>query len=292
MIQHLVELKRLAPYRESIMSDDVIKLVDGTNFLHRAYFADKRELTNSRGERVGAIKIFYSMLRGVYGHGGSRTIVVFDHKNGSDTRKAMYPDYKGNRSSKPGLNEQKPGAYELAKLFGFPVIRMEDVEADDVIMSIADACTEKKRKCIILSQDKDMKQCLSKFVMLQTPLTTFTVKTLKELGITPKQFAYILALEGDKVDCIPGVPGIGAVKALNLVRKYGSLKAILQEGDCKDALKVQENKELLRISYKLVKPIPVELPKIRWAEPDVKAIKRFCRKYEIAYEGLRTGWTE
>ena len=206
-----------------------IVLVDGSSYVYRAFHA-LPPLTNSSGQATGAVKGVISMLRRLCkDYPESPIAVVFDAK-GKTFRDDMYPQYKANRPPMPDeLREQIEPIHAIVKAMGLPFICEPGVEADDVIGTLAKQASKEGRDVIISTGDKDMAQLVDDHTTLVNTMTD-TVMTAEgvteKFGIPPTLVVDFLALMGDKVDNIPGVPGVGEKTALGLLQGLGSLDQI------------------------------------------------------------------
>ena len=206
-----------------------IILVDGSSYLYRAFHA-LPPLTNSAGQATGAVKGVISMLRRLHkDYPDSPVAVVFDAK-GKTFRDELFPQYKAQRPPMPDeLREQVEPIHEIVKAMGLPLICVEGVEADDVIGTLARQAGEQGRPVIISTGDKDMAQLVDSHTTLVNTMTNTVLDeagVVAKFGIPPALVIDLLALMGDKVDNIPGVPGVGEKTALALLQGLGGLDAI------------------------------------------------------------------
>lgn len=208
-------------------------LIDGSNMLFRAYYAIPAHLSTSSGQPTNAVFGFVTMLGKLL----SRKVpdfaaVVFDPPGGS-FRHRQSADYKANRKHMPeDLAAQLELVDQAVGSFGFPVLRVDDFEADDVIATLARQAQHKEIEVIIVSSDKDFSQLLGDGITLYDGMRELTFDAdlvYKKFGVTPAQFVDFQSLCGDKVDNIPGVPGIGGKTAAKLLADYGSLDQILDK---------------------------------------------------------------
>jgi DNA polymerase-1 len=204
-------------------------LVDGSSYIYRAFHALPM-LTTSEGLNTGAVRGVVSMLRKLQAeYPQSPLVVVFDAK-GKTFRDEMYPDYKANRPPMPDeLREQIEPIHAIVEAMGLPILVEPEVEADDVIGTLARQASEEGRSVVISTGDKDMAQLVSAHVTLVNTMTdtVMDVAGVKQrFGVGPELIIDFLALMGDKVDNIPGVPGVGEKTAQALLQGLGSLDAI------------------------------------------------------------------
>ena len=211
-----------------------IILVDGSSYLFRAYHA-MPELKNSQGEPTGAIYGVINMMRRLkQSYPESVIIAVFDAK-GKTFRHEMYKEYKANRPPMPeDLAAQIMPLHEILQAMGFPLIAITGVEADDVIGTLAAQATEHKLETIVSTGDKDMAQLVNEHVTLINTMTDTKMDVAgveEKFGIPPELIIDYLALIGDTVDNIPGVPKVGPKTAVKWLTQYGSLKNIIEKAD-------------------------------------------------------------
>ena len=206
-----------------------IVLVDGSSYVYRAFHA-LPPLTNSKGQATGAVKGVINMLRRLCkDYPDSPVAVVFDAK-GKTFRDEMFPDYKANRPPMPDeLREQIEPIHEIVKAMGLPFICEPGVEADDVIGTLARQASAQGRDVVISTGDKDMAQLVDRHTTLVNTMTDTVMDeegVADKFGVGPDLIIDLLALVGDKVDNIPGVPGVGEKTALALLQGLGGLDDI------------------------------------------------------------------
>ena len=232
-------------------------LVDGSSYLYRAYHA-MPELTNSKGQSTGTIYGVVNMLRKLLrDYQPSHIAVVFDAK-GKTFRDEMFPEYKANRPPMPDdLREQIEPIHAIVRAMGLPLLMVDGVEADDVIGTLAQQATEQSIKTVISTGDKDMAQLVNQHVtLINTMSNTLTDVSAvhKKYGIAPNRIIDYLALMGDKVDNIPGVPSVGPKTATKLLQQYDSLNGVIAHADevkGKMGEKLRETAPQLPLSYEL-----------------------------------------
>ena len=208
-----------------------IVLVDGSSYLFRAYYA-MPDLTSADGAPTGAVRGVISMMRRLSAdYPGSLLVVVFDAP-GKTFRDALYSDYKANRESMPeDLREQIEPIHEIIKAMGLPLIMESGVEADDVIGTLAKQAEAASRNLVISTGDKDMAQLVSEHVTLVNTMTDTIMDTnavVDKFGVTPAQIIDYLALMGDAVDNIPGVPKVGPKTAAKWLNQYETLEEVME----------------------------------------------------------------
>lgn len=240
------------------MSKPTLLLVDGSSYLYRAYHA-MAQLSAPDGAPTGALYGVLNMLRRLradYVH--NYCAVVFDAK-GKNFRHEMFPDYKATRPPMPDdLRPQAEALPDLVRLMGWPVLVIPQVEADDVIGTLAAMAGEAGWNVVVSTGDKDMAQLVNDRVTLVNTMSgeTLDIEGVKEkFGVRPDQIRDYLALMGDKVDNVPGVEKCGPKTAVKWLEAYGSLAGVMEHA-AEIKGKVGENLQAalpqLPLSYDLV----------------------------------------
>ncbi|WP_111978872.1 DNA polymerase I [Algibacillus agarilyticus] len=247
-----------------VIPENPLVLVDGSSYLFRAYHSPPH-LTNSKGEPTGAIYGVINMLKSLLNKfDPSHIAVIFDAK-GPTFRNDMYTEYKANRPPMPDdLRTQIAPLHELIKAMGLPLISIAGVEADDVIGTLSDQASKQGRHVLISTGDKDMAQLVNDKVTLINTMTDTVLDpqgVVDKFGIPPELIIDYLALMGDKVDNIPGLPGVGEKTALAMLQGIGSVAALYEDPQAVAALgfrgsknmpkKLIEHKEAAELSYQL-----------------------------------------
>jgi DNA polymerase-1 len=218
-------------------------LVDGSSYLFRAYHA-LPDLSNTQGEATGAIVGVLNMLRRLISDfDPDYMVVVFDAPGGS-FRNELYPAYKANRPPMPDdLRNQIQPLHEIIQAMGLPMLVIPGVEADDVIGTLARQATEQGIETLISTGDKDMAQLVNQHVTLintMSETTTDVDGVMEKFGVRPDQIIDYLALVGDAVDNIPGVPKCGPKTAAKWLSAYDTLDNLMEHaGEIKG--KIGEN---------------------------------------------------
>jgi DNA polymerase-1 len=209
-------------------------LVDGSSYLFRAYHA-MPGFSNSKGEPTGTVYGVINMMRRLLKDYDPENIaVVFDAK-GKTFRNDMYKEYKANRPPMPDdLRQQIEPVHEVIKAMGLPLICVSGVEADDVIGTLSEQATALGIDTVISTGDKDMAQLVNKHVSLVNTMTDvhMGIDGVKEkFGVPPERIIDYLALIGDTVDNVPGVPKVGPKTAVKWLGLYDSLDGVMQNAD-------------------------------------------------------------
>ena len=206
-------------------------LIDGSSQMYRAYHAI-RGLTGPDGRSTNAVYGFTTMLRKLIAdHDPDHIAASFDLA-GPTFRDDLAADYKANRAPMPSdLAEQVPFVREACEALGVPVLTSERFEADDVIGTLAMAARQQGFEVALVTGDKDFFQLVGEGISVYNPRDEGTwydaTGVVEKFGVRPDQVVDVLALMGDSVDNIKGVPGIGEKGARDLIATYGSLDALL-----------------------------------------------------------------
>ncbi|HAS6173708.1 TPA: DNA polymerase I [Vibrio vulnificus] len=239
-------------------------LIDGSSYLYRAFHAYPGTMSNGdipTNAVYGVVNMLRSMMRQF---ASDRIAVVFDAK-GKTFRDDMYPEYKANRPPMPDdLRCQIEPLHQVIKAMGLPLIAIEGVEADDVIGTLAYQASQQGMPVLISTGDKDMAQLVDDNITLINTMTNVVMGregVIEKFGIPPELIIDYLALMGDKVDNIPGVPGVGDKTATALLQGIGGLSQLYDHLDDIAALsfrgsktmakKLVDNKDNALLSYQL-----------------------------------------
>jgi len=272
--------------------DKPLILVDGSSYLYRA-FHGMPSLTNSQGEHTGAIYGVVNMLRSLLREYEPEHIaVVFDAK-GKTFRDDMYSDYKANRAPMPDdLRSQVEPIHEIVKAMGLPLVVIPGVEADDVIGTLAVQATDCGMKTLVSTGDKDMAQLVDDSVTLINTMTgqvSDPDSVLEKFGVRPDQIIDYLALVGDKVDNVPGVPKCGPKTAVKWLTEHGDLDTVVANADAvkgKIGESLRASLEQLPLSKELVTiKCDVELEdtpqSLQRTTPDTETLRDMFGRFEF-----------
>lgn len=218
----------------SSSASPLLVLIDGSSFLFRAFHAVP-PLTNAKGQPTNAIYGVSNMLRKlIQDYNTPYFCVVFDAP-GKTFRHELYDQYKAHRPPMPeDLRVQIQPLHELIRSLGLPLIIETGVEADDVLGSLAQSAAAQGFQVIISTGDKDMAQLVNSQIMLENTMTNSRLDeagVLEKFGVKPDQIVDYLALMGDAVDNVPGVPKVGPKTAAKWLQEYGSLDQIMLNAD-------------------------------------------------------------
>jgi DNA polymerase-1 len=246
-------------------------LIDGSSQMYRAYHAMRGSgLSGPGGKSTHAVYIFVTMLRKLFQAYPPQYIAASFDMPGPTFRKELATDYKANRAPMPpDLAEQIPWVHEACEAMGVPILTYERFEADDVIGTLATKAADAGFEVAIVTGDKDFFQLVHDGITVYNPRddgTWFDADGVREkFGVAPERVIDVLALMGDSIDNIKGVPGIGDKGAKELIARYGSLEALLaqaadvtqkryREGLLAHADDARQSRELARIHT----DVPVE----------------------------------
>jgi DNA polymerase-1 len=267
-------------------------LVDGSSYLYRAFHA-LPPLTNSKGEPTGAVLGVLNMLLKLVKEQDPALIgVVFDAP-GKTFRDDLFAAYKANRPPMPDdLRAQVTPLIDAVQALGLPLLRIEGVEADDVIGTLAQRAAAEGLKVLISTGDKDMAQLVSERISL---VNTMTNSSLDRAGVKvkfdvyPEQIIDYLALVGDSSDNIPGVPKVGPKTAAKWLNEYRTLANLVAhqdeiEGKVGESLRAHQgdlalSRQLATIDCAVTLPMaPQELVR---GEPDADKLREIYTRLEL-----------
>jgi DNA polymerase-1 len=268
-------------------------LIDGSSQMYRAYHAMRGGgLSGPGGKTTHAVYIFVNMLRKLIQDHQPQFIGASFDLPGRTFRDDMVSDYKANRAPMPpDLAEQIPWVHEACEALGVPIITSERYEADDVIGTLATKAAADGFEVAIVTGDKDFFQLVDGAIKVYNPRdegTWFDADGVKDkFGVHPSQVVDVLALMGDSIDNIKGVPGIGEKGARDLIAQYGSLDELLahaaevpnkryREGLLNHADDARQSRELARIRVDV--PVAFSPDALRYRGPSrERAFAHFTR---------------
>ena len=240
-------------------------IIDGYATLYRAHYALIRNpLTTTAGIPTSAVFGFANQVFQLLEEENPDYIVAAFDSKGKNFRHELYTDYKASRSAMPDeIQTQLPYLWELLDGMNIPVLRIEGVEADDIIGTVAKMCEKDDLQCNIVSGDKDFMQLINDKTLLYAPQArrrekeVFNAQKVSEKwGVGPEHIIDLLGLMGDSSDNVPGVEGVGPVTAKKLIQKFGSMEKIYENIDQIENEKMRErllnNKDNAFLSKQLV----------------------------------------
>lgn len=274
------------------MSNKKLVLVDGSSYLYRAYHA-LPALTTSRGEPTGAIHGVLNMLNKLAREQETEHFVVVFDAPGKTFRDDLYAEYKANRPPMPDdLRSQVEPILDAIKGMGLPLLRIEGVEADDVIGTLCRRAVAAGMEVLVSTGDKDMAQLVSdKVTLVNTMSDTLLDRdgVKNKFDVYPEQIIDYLGLVGDSADNIPGVPKVGPKTAAKWLREYGSIEGIIEHADeikGKVGESLREHIEQLRLSQKLATivqdvDLPQQLDELTRGAVDEEALTELFVHFEM-----------
>lgn len=269
-------------------------LVDGSSYLYRAFHVPElQSLTTSSGQPTGAVYGVINMLRKLLGkEQPSHIAVVFDAK-GKTFRHELYGEYKANRPPMPDeLRTQIDPLHAVIRALGLALISEPNVEADDVIGTLASRAVDQGHEVLISTGDKDMAQLVNDHVTLVNTMTNIKMDAsgvMGKFGVAPYQIIDYLALTGDKSDNIPGVPGVGPKTAARWLNEYGSLEQLTGHADSiagKVGEKLRAHLEQLPLAHDLVAircrlDLEVSIDDLHIRSPDSAQLRQLYTELEF-----------
>lgn len=280
-------------------SDKKLFLLDAMALIYRAHFAfSKTPRINSKGMNTGAALGFTNSLLEILKKEKPTHIGVAFDTSAPTFRHDEFPAYKAQREEQPeDIRVAIPYVKKIVEAFNIPVLIMDGYEADDIIGTIAKQAGEDGFKVYMMTPDKDYAQMVTENVFLYKP--AFMGNGVDVLGIEEvkkkfdidrvEQVIDILGLQGDAVDNIPGIPGVGAKTAIKFLKQYGSVEGLLEHTDelkGKMKEKVEANKEQALLSKKLATikidvPLAYEPDKLVLDAPNEEALKELFEELEF-----------
>ena len=252
-------------------------LVDGSAYIFRAYYG-LPPMTRADGTPINAVFGFTNMLvKLIEDYSHDKMIVIFDAAR-ENFRNKIYSEYKANRGEAPDdLIPQFPLIRECVKSFNIPQLEIEGYEADDLIATYSKLAKNEDIETIIVSSDKDLMQLVSKKVTMLDPMKNKKIEIQdveEKFGVKPEKVIYIQALTGDKVDNIPGAPGIGPKTASQLINEFKDINGLLKN---LNKIKQEKRRNILIESEKDIRT-SLELVKLKddvEIQTDIKNIKTY-----------------
>jgi DNA polymerase I len=269
-------------------------IIDGSNNVYRSYYAI-RNLTNSAGFSTNAVYGFVTTLKKLLkDHNPDCLAVAFD--DGRETaRTTQFADYKKDRKPMPDdLVVQVPLVYEVLEGFRIPVIRSTEWEADDFIGSLACSARDRGYDVVIATSDKDFFQLVGDGIRLYHTgrETMYDAKGVEEaFGLPPEKVVDVMAIWGDAIDNIPGVPGIGEKGAKGLIQQFGSLDGVYESLDqIKKAAQrkaLEDNKDKAYLSKELARikcdlDLAIDFETLKRTDPDRPKLHDIFSRLEFA----------
>lgn len=268
-------------------------IIDGQSYIYRAFYA-LRGLSNSKGMPTNAIYGFVQMINKVIKDLEPKYLcVVFDSRE-ETFRHKIYSEYKANRPPMPDdLSIQIPHIHNLVDAFRIKKLSIPGFEADDIIATLAKEGNKRGKEVIIITGDKDLMQLVTDEIRVYDTMKDkfySPVDVEEKYGVRPEYIIDLLALSGDSSDNIPGAKGVGEKTAVNLVKKFGHVKDILNKIEeiepprLREKIKNSESDILL--SYRLLMlrddiALGIDIEDLRYDGPDRQILNKLYAEYEF-----------
>ena len=269
-------------------------LVDGSQYLFRAYHGSP-DMHSSLGFPTHAIRGVVSMLRKLVIENPDATIVVIFDAPGKTFRDDLYSEYKANRPPmEDDLRIQIDATHEFVRAMGLPLLIIPEVEADDVMGTLATQASKIGRQTTISTSDKDMAQLVGDHVSLSNSMKNETLDregVIDKFGVAPELIIDYLALMGDKIDNIPGIPGVGPKTAAKWLNEHGSLEKVIANAESvkgKVGENLRANLGLLPLSRELATikcdvEMDYTMDNLAHKSTDMETIRELCTKYQLRH---------
>ena len=267
-------------------------LIDGSSYLYRAFHA-LPSLTNSQGEPTGAMHGVLTMIQKLIREESPKHVAVIFDAPGKTFRDDIYKEYKANRPPMPDeLRSQVQPILDAVLAMGLPLLRVEGVEADDVIGTLCRQASEKGLKTLVSTGDKDLAQLVNEHVTLINTMNDARMDrdgVKEKFDVWPEQIIDYLALVGDTSDNIPGVPKVGAKTAAKWLNLYDSADGIVDNAEeikGKVGESLRENIEQMRLSQELATiredlDLEQSIDDLAEGEMDIPALREILSHYEL-----------
>jgi len=270
--------------------EKTLLLVDGSSYLYRAFHA-LPDLRNAAGEPTGAIYGVLNMLRRLLAdYKADYAACVFDAR-GKTFRDDLYDQYKANRAPMPDdLGSQVEPLLEAIRAWGWPLLQIDGVEADDVIGTLAREADRRGMRCVISTGDKDLAQLVSERVTLVNTMSNERLDPAgvkAKFGVSPERMLDYLTLVGDAVDNVPGVEKVGPKTAAKWVAQYGSLEEVMSHAaeitgavgeNLRKALDwLPKGRELLAVKCDV--KLPIDLEELKLAPRDEERLSDLLSRF-------------
>ncbi|MEQ0488464.1 DNA polymerase I [Anaerococcus murdochii] len=266
-----------------------VMLIDGSSLIFRAFFA-LPNLSNNDGVMTNGVYGFLTMYRNAFDKYKPDYVLVAFDRSSKTFRNDEYKDYKANRDKTPNeLSYQFGILKDVLDSMGVKYTDLDGFEADDIVGTYAEMAKEAGDRAVLITGDRDYLQLVDDDILVYltkkgvSDTVEYTVEKIEEeYGITPKQLIDVKGLMGDKSDNIPGVDGIGEKRALDFIRKYGSIENLYDNLDDISGKKTKENLENNEaVAYMSKKigtivthaPVEFEYDDLALGEPDIAGLR-------------------
>ncbi len=268
-------------------------LIDGAHTLFRSYHAI-RDLVTSKGFPSNAIYGFVQTLQKIIKDYEPEYLAVVFDLPAPTFRHKIYPEYKANRDPTPeDLVVQIPWVKKFLAAYRIPCLEQEGYEGDDIMGTLARQAGEKGLEAVLVTGDKDLCQLVGPGIKVLEPRKDIMLgpdEVMARHGVAPEQLTDLLALTGDKVDNLPGLPGVGPITAAALLTQFETLDEIMARTAeiKKPALRklVEENKDKIRQTHQLVEifcevPLSLGVADLKRKEADISILRELFLQFEF-----------
>ncbi len=262
-------------------------LVDAMGFIFRAFFAPMERLRSPSGMPTKVPYLVSNMLRRLRREFAPDYIAVAFDRSEPTFRDKLFAEYKAQRPPMPeDLSVQLPYVRRMCEALRLPILEMAGYEADDIIGTLAKQATKKKLDVYLVTSDKDFLQLVSSTVRVLNPtkqdLLIDEAKVVELLGVPANRVVDIMALMGDTIDNIPGAKGIGEKGAREIIQRFGTVEAALDQADkvenkrYREALQTQREQVLMSKQLATIStdaPVKLDLEQLTIRDPDTEALR-------------------
>lgn len=277
----------------------MVYLIDASVYIFRAWYSMPPDLRDADGNPTHALYGFARFVGDLIERRKPQYLgVCFDESFGSGHRHALFPAYKANREpAPPELKRQFALCREFCRLLGVSEFASNEFEADDLIGTLATRVRAEGLRVTLVTRDKDLSQLVGpgdRFWDYSDAAEYAYEEIAARFGVAPERMADYLALMGDAVDNIPGVPGVGPKTASALMARYASLDALYDDldavahlplrGAAKLPEKLRQHREAAYLARSLTRihceaPLPVSRTDLQRRGPDLAALGEFCQRH-------------
>lgn len=279
-----------------------VYLVDSSIYIFRAWFSMPDVWFAPNGYSVNALYGYVLFWLKLLAQAEPEHIVAaYDESLGSCFRNKLYPDYKMSRAlPDPELAFQLEACKGFTEMLGIPTAASDYYEADDIIATLAALAAKRRRAVVVVSRDKDLGQLIHR---PQDRIWDFAADSwldnegvLRQFGVTPQQLPDYLALVGDKIDDIPGVPGVGGKTAAALLQRYGSVNGLYKQlddvavsgirGARTLVAKLEDCRDQVKLSLQLATlhravPLDKTVRSMRWRKPPLEEVYYYLQEFGL-----------
>jgi DNA polymerase-1 len=277
----------------------MVYLIDASVYIFRAWYGQSPPLHDAAGNPTHALYGFARFLGDLIERRAPLFLAVaFDESRGSGHRHALLPSYKANREpAPPELKRQFALCREFCRLLGVAEFASNEYEADDLIGTLAARARDEGQRVTVVTRDKDLSQLVGpgdRFWDYSDAAEYAYEQIAGRFGVAPERMADYLALTGDAVDNIPGVPGIGPKTAGALMSRYASLEELYADlervaylplrGASRLPARLREHREAAYLARSLTRihcdaPLGAGGDSLRRRRPALDAVENFCRDH-------------